>query len=94
MLYRLREFVVSSHPLDPRESLAELARLASEYSLNLDGLVSKDWQDLFVGGHAVVCSGILDQKENPSRILGGGPLGGRNTTKVSLPTNYHGSPSV
>ena len=43
MLYRLREFVVSSHPLDPRESLAELARLASEYSLNLDGLVSKDW---------------------------------------------------
>jgi len=94
MLYRLREFGDSSHPVDPREPLAELARFASEYFLSLDELVSKDKQLLLRGGHAMVYSGILDQRENPSRILSGGPLGGRNTTKVSLPTNHRGSPLV
>lgn len=94
MLYGLKEFGVSSDPLEPRERLAELALRASEYSLNLDGLVSKDSRNLLRGGYALVYLGVLVQRENPDGILGGGPSEARYMTKVGLPTNHHGPPSL
>lgn len=82
MLYRLREFDVSSDTLDPRLPLAELVPCSSGPSFNLNGLVSKDCHYLFRGEYAVIYSGILYQRENQAGILGGGPSGARNTTKV------------
>ena len=76
---------------DPRVVLSELAKGASRYSINLDGLVSKDNVFYFRGGYAMVWSGILQIKEAKKvigRTASSDFLGNGETMKVNLPPNH------
>jgi len=48
---------------DPRKIIKELAKPASQYSINLDGLVFKDDVFHFRGGYTTVSSGVLQRRE-------------------------------
>ncbi|KIM61268.1 hypothetical protein SCLCIDRAFT_912632 [Scleroderma citrinum Foug A] len=62
-----------NNSFDPRMILKELAKRALRYSINLDGLVSKDNVYCLRGGHVTVTSGIL-QPRREELIGGAGPI--------------------
>jgi len=78
-------------PSDTRQVLKELAKRASRYSINLDGLVSKDNVSCFRGGNAMVYSGMLKSNQAEGIIKGdvsSASLGDGKTTKVDLLFNH------
>jgi len=77
----------SPDPPDPRKVLKELAERASRYSINLDGLVSKDNVSCFRGGYATIHSGILKSNQAEGTIRGdasSASFGDGKATKVDL----------
>jgi len=94
--YELTDFLnASSRSVDQRGPLEELARCASEYCLNLNGLVSKDDPGVLLrGGNATVYLGRLYQ-ENAIGTLGDHP-GVRKfnteTIQVAIKTPRDGPP--
>jgi len=82
---------ISFDPSDPRKILQEIAKRASRYSINLDGLVSQDHLSCFRGGCAYVSSGIL-QLSDEVVIRGtasSGLIRDGKTMKVSLLLNHN-----
>lgn len=81
---------VKSNSSDP-VMLKELAKRASRYSINLDGLVSKDYVSYSQGGYAMVWSGIL-QLKGAKGVIGKTAssdfLGNGETMKVNLPLSH------
>jgi len=89
--------LTNNNSFDPSESgeilkiLEGLAKRASRYSINLDGLVSKDNIRPLRGGYATVSSGILQLNEEI--IIGStansGLVRDGKTMKVSLLLNHN-----
>lgn len=70
---------------DPIAPLTALARLASEYCLNLNGLVSLDNHHLLRNRYATTRSGDLHQKDY-AKGIGGDSSGTGQSTKVAIKT--------
>ena len=92
--HMLTDFTSSSNSLDPRGPLAELARRASGFCLNLDELVFEDNCDLSRGGNAMVHSGDLYQKEDAAGTFGDCHPRDRKSTKVNYRMKDHGTQSL
>jgi len=94
--YELTDFLnVSSSSLDPRGPLEELARCASEYCLNLNGLVSKDDSGpLLRGGNATIYFGRY-QRDVGGTFNGDPGVGGfgTETLHVAIKTPRGGPPN-
>ena len=72
-------------PLDPRETIKEVAKLASQYSIqNLNGLAFDNNVFYSLGGFSMVSFGILQLKEGGSGFVHDG-----KTMKVSLLPNHN-----
>jgi len=79
---RLTDLNASSGLPDPIAPLTALARLASEYCLNLNGLVSLDNHHLLRNRYATTRSGDLHQKDY-AKGIGGDSSGTGQSTRVS-----------